>query len=76
MNQTVERFKEQAAQMQAAYEGGRKSISDLTHAASGRSKEMLHHTDAWVHENPWAMLGMVAGAGIVLGLIMAQIFRD
>jgi ElaB/YqjD/DUF883 family membrane-anchored ribosome-binding protein len=77
MNQTVESFKEQAAQMQAAYDDGRKSLSALTHAASDRSREMLHHTDEWVHENPWTMLGIVAGAGVVLGLIMAQLFvRD
>jgi ElaB/YqjD/DUF883 family membrane-anchored ribosome-binding protein len=75
MNETVERFKEQAAHMQSAYEGGRKALGDLTHVASDRSRQFLHDTDEWAHQNPWMMVGIVAGAAVVLGLVMAQLVR-
>jgi ElaB/YqjD/DUF883 family membrane-anchored ribosome-binding protein len=73
MNETVERFKEQAAQMQSVYEDGRRTLSGFKEAASEKSRKLFEHTDEWVHENPWTMLGIVAGASVLLGLILAQI---
>ncbi len=35
-------------------------------------KDAVRTTDAYVHENPWKVLGMAAGAGVLLGLLMQR----
>jgi ElaB/YqjD/DUF883 family membrane-anchored ribosome-binding protein len=36
-----------------------------------KTREAAHTTDEYVHENPWKVIGIAAGLGFVLGLIMA-----
>ena len=35
-----------------------------------RARHAARATDAYVHENPWRAIGVVAAAGIALGLIL------
>lgn len=76
MDTPRERIKEQAEQAQELYEKGVEQASELAHSASRRSRQALASTDEWVHENPWLALGIVAGAGLLLGILMAQSIRE
>jgi ElaB/YqjD/DUF883 family membrane-anchored ribosome-binding protein len=71
MEETVDQVQEQVSQAKAAYDRGRRAINDLSKTATEKSKQALTYTDDWVHENTWLALGLVAGAGLVLGVFVA-----
>ena len=76
MEETAKRIQEQAEQVQNLYEDGRRKMTDLAKSASENSKRAYAFTDQWVHENPWLALGMVAGVGLIIGVLAAQSFRE
>ncbi|MEI8030698.1 MAG: DUF883 family protein [Comamonadaceae bacterium] len=48
---------------------------DLLHlqdAAVAKAKAAGHATDEFVHENPWQSIGIAAGVGLVLGLLVSR----
>ena len=48
---------------------------DLLHlqdAAVAKAKAAGHATDEFVHENPWQSIGIAAGVGLVLGLLVGR----
>jgi ElaB/YqjD/DUF883 family membrane-anchored ribosome-binding protein len=48
---------------------------DLAHfqdAAVARAKEAGHATDEFVHDNPWKSIGIAAGVGLVVGLLISR----
>lgn len=49
--------------------------SDLLHlqeAAVAKAKAAGHATDEFVHENPWKSVGIAAGIGLVVGLLVSR----
>ena len=72
MNETAKRVQDQ---VQSVYEDKRRAMGELAKTASEKSKEAFGFTDQWVHERPWAALGIVAGVGLVLGILIAQSFE-
>ena len=76
MEDTVDQIKEQAAQARTAYEQGRRAFGDLSRTAAEKSKQALSFTDDWVHDHTWVALGVVAGVGLLLGVLIAQSIRD
>jgi ElaB/YqjD/DUF883 family membrane-anchored ribosome-binding protein len=51
---------------------GRKSLGDAEKALIQRSKEAADVADDYVRENPWSAVGIAAGIGIVIGLLMRR----
>jgi ElaB/YqjD/DUF883 family membrane-anchored ribosome-binding protein len=76
MEETVDQIKEQAAQARTAYEQGRRAVGDFTRTAAEKSKQAFSLTDDWVHDNTWIALGVVAGVGLLLGVLIAQSLQD
>ena len=37
-----------------------------------RAKQAARYTDEYVHENPWRAIGVAAGIGLLLGLILGR----
>ena len=37
-----------------------------------RARQAARYTDEYVHENPWRAIGVAAGIGLVLGLLMSR----
>ena len=37
-----------------------------------RAKQAARYTDEYVHENPWRAIGIAAGIGLLLGLIITR----
>lgn len=49
--------------------------ADLLHlqeAAVAKAKAASHATDEFVHENPWRSIGIAAGVGLVMGLLVSR----
>lgn len=39
-------------------------------SAVANAKVAAHRTDVWVHENPWKAIGIAAGVGLAVGLLI------
>jgi len=49
--------------------------ADLLHlqeAAVAKARAAGHATDEFVHENPWKSIGVAAGIGLVMGLLVSR----
>ena len=44
----------------------------LQQATVDRAKAAGHATDVFVHENPWKSIGIAAGVGLVVGLLISR----
>ncbi len=41
-------------------------------AVRGRAEDATEATDEYVHENPWAAIGIAAAVGIIIGFVAAR----
>ena len=58
-------------QIEEGVRSGRYSWAQIQEAMVTRTREAAETTDQYVHENPWKVVGIAAGLGFVLGLLMA-----
>ena len=49
---------------------GKKALADAEKSLVAKSKEAADIADDYVRENPWSAVGMAAGIGFVLGLLI------
>lgn len=49
---------------------GRKAVADAEKSFVKKSKECAEIADDYVRENPWSAVGIAAGLGVVLGLLI------
>lgn len=47
-------------------------LADLQDAALQRAKAAGRATDEYVHDNPWKSIGIAAGAGLLIGLLIGR----
>lgn len=51
---------------------GRYTLSEFQSAMMDRTREAAKNTDLYVHENAWKVVGMAAGLGLVIGLLIRR----
>ena len=51
---------------------GRVALAEMQAAISERTRECLRTTDVYVRDNPWQAVGIAAGVGLVIGLLMSR----
>lgn len=65
---------EQAADLrkraQSAIASAKTRLVDIEHKVADKTRYAAKATDHWVHENPWKAIGVAAGVGIVVGLLI------
>jgi len=49
---------------------GKKALADAEKTLRAKSKECAEIADDYVRENPWTAVGIAAGIGLVLGLLI------
>lgn len=42
------------------------------HAVVEKTKQAAKATDEYVHENPWKSVGIAAGAGLIIGMLISR----
>lgn len=47
-------------------------LIDAEHAMAEKTKQAAKATDEYVHENPWKAVGIAAGVGLVVGLLISR----
>lgn len=50
----------------------KEELANLQVAAVAKAKAAGHATDEFVHENPWKSIGIAAGVGLVVGLLISR----
>jgi ElaB/YqjD/DUF883 family membrane-anchored ribosome-binding protein len=50
----------------------RHKLGDAEDAIKEKTREMARATDDYVHENPWSAIGVAAGVGLVVGLLIGR----
>lgn len=55
---------------QSAIASAKARLVDMEHRVADRTKHAAKATDHWVHEHPWAAIGVAAGAGVLIGLLI------
>ncbi|HZV54930.1 MAG TPA: DUF883 family protein [Rhodocyclaceae bacterium] len=50
----------------------RASLADAQVAVVDKAKQVGHVTDDYVHDNPWRSVGVAAGVGLVIGLLIGR----
>lgn len=58
--------------IQASLMAARAKMTDAERAVVDQTKVVAKATDAYVHQNPWAAVGIAAAVGLVLGVLISR----
>ena len=58
--------------VQASLARARAGLADMQDAAITKAKEAGRAADDYVHENPWRSIGIAAGFGLIVGLLIGR----
>lgn len=76
LRMTADEVGEGAAELrnrvQARMNQAKADLVHLQEAAVAKAKAAGHATDEFVHENPWKSIGIAAGVGLVVGLLIGR----
>lgn len=50
----------------------RERIKEVTSSAEAQARAAAREVDAQVHEHPWTAVGVAAGIGLVLGILLGR----
>lgn len=51
---------------------GRAALLEMQGAITEKTRACVEATDSYVRDNPWQAVGIAAGAGFLLGLLLAR----
>ena len=71
-NQGGEKLAEVRAKAEESLRVVKDRMAEAQAALLARTKEAAKATDAYVHENPWKAVGVAAGVGLVIGLLIGR----
>jgi ElaB/YqjD/DUF883 family membrane-anchored ribosome-binding protein len=70
--QTGEKIQEARARAEESLKQARTRLTQLEDQAYQRARELADSTESYVRENPWQSLGIAAGVGILVGLLLSR----
>jgi ElaB/YqjD/DUF883 family membrane-anchored ribosome-binding protein len=70
--QTGERIQEVRARAEESLRLAKQRLSSIEDAALKRAREVADATDEYIRENPWQSVGIAAGVGLLLGLLLGR----
>jgi ElaB/YqjD/DUF883 family membrane-anchored ribosome-binding protein len=71
-NQGGEKLAEVRAKAEESLRVVKVRMAEAQAALLARTKAAAKATDAYVHENPWKAVGIAAGVGLVIGLLIGR----
>jgi ElaB/YqjD/DUF883 family membrane-anchored ribosome-binding protein len=69
-SQAGEKVAEARQKIEQSLIEGKKALADAEKTLLKKSKEAAEVADDYVRDNPWSAVGMAAGVGLVLGLLI------
>ena len=70
--QTGEKIQEIRAHAEESLQQARARLSEVEEEALRRAREITDSAEDYVRENPWQSVGIAAGAGLLLGLLLSR----
>jgi ElaB/YqjD/DUF883 family membrane-anchored ribosome-binding protein len=67
-----EGYDEARGRLEQALKAARSEIKALEDAVTDGAKRAARATDGYVHEHPWESIGIGAGIGLLLGMLIAR----
>ncbi len=71
-SQTGEKIQEVRARAEESLRQAKQRLSSIEDEALRRAREVADATDEYVRENPWQSVGVAAGVGLLVGLLLAR----
>jgi ElaB/YqjD/DUF883 family membrane-anchored ribosome-binding protein len=68
-NQAGEKVQEARARAEESIHAARERLGEVKQSAFRKGRELYETSDEYVHENPWRVAGIAAGAGLLIGLL-------
>ena len=70
--QTGEKIQEVRARAEQSLRQARERMAEVEEEALRRARELADATEEYVRENPWQSVGVAAGIGLVLGVLISR----
>jgi len=70
--QTGEMIQEVRARAEESLRQARERLSEVEEEALRRARELADATEEYVRDNPWQSVGIAAGIGLVLGILISR----
>jgi ElaB/YqjD/DUF883 family membrane-anchored ribosome-binding protein len=70
--QTGEKIQEVRARAEESLKQARTRLTAVEDEAYQRAREVADATEVYVRENPWQSLGIAAGVGVLVGLLLSR----
>jgi len=67
-----EKFSEIKSEAEASLRKAKARLGTLEQNAMARARKIATDSDEYVHENPWTAIGIGAGIGLLLGLLIGR----
>ncbi|MGQ0750040.1 MAG: DUF883 family protein [Betaproteobacteria bacterium] len=58
--------------IERSLERAKVKLAEVESVVAEKTREMAHATDQYVHENPWRAVGVAAGVGLIIGLLIGR----
>jgi ElaB/YqjD/DUF883 family membrane-anchored ribosome-binding protein len=53
-------------------EQGRAALVDMQELLAEKTRDCMRTTDTYVRDNPWQAIGIAAGVGLIIGLLIGR----
>jgi ElaB/YqjD/DUF883 family membrane-anchored ribosome-binding protein len=70
--QTGEKIQAVRARAEESLRNAKARLSEIEQEAMRRAKEIADATDEYVRDNPWQSVGIAAGIGLLLGVLLGR----
>lgn len=70
--QTGEKVQEVRARAQESLRNAKARLSEVQDAVVERTQEAAESADTYVRKNPWQSVGVAAGVGLLIGLLLSR----
>jgi ElaB/YqjD/DUF883 family membrane-anchored ribosome-binding protein len=71
-SQAGERAAVARQKIEHSLERAKVKLSELESVVAERTREVAHEADQYVHEHPWKAVGVAAGIGLIIGLLISR----
>lgn len=71
-SQAGERAAVARERIERSLERAKVKLAEAESVITEKTREMAHATDQYVHENPWRAVGVAAGIGLIIGLLISR----
>jgi ElaB/YqjD/DUF883 family membrane-anchored ribosome-binding protein len=71
-SQAGEKVSAARARIEASLAAAKVKLTEAERALLEKTKEAAKATDEYVHEHPWQAVGIAAGAGLLLGILISR----